>query len=165
MYIYICSKRIYMFFYLWKFMRYMYIRSLLMGHKKPLILHNIMASGDAKSKGISSRGIDVAVKERMTSSNGNISALLALCAGNSPVTVNSPHKRQWRGALMLPYTCAWINGWVNNGEAGDLRRHRAHYKYYYVTTKMFIYHQLSFRFCSFQYHVINEYDVMGTILK
>ena len=21
----------------------------------------------------------------------------------------------------------WINGWVNNGEAGDLRRHRAHY--------------------------------------
>ena len=23
--------------------------------------------------------------------------------------------------------CAWINGGVNNGEAGDLRRHRAHY--------------------------------------
>ena len=23
--------------------------------------------------------------------------------------------------------CVWINGWVNNGEAGDLRRHRAHY--------------------------------------
>ena len=23
--------------------------------------------------------------------------------------------------------CAWINDWVNNGEAGDLRRHRAHY--------------------------------------
>ena len=23
--------------------------------------------------------------------------------------------------------CARINGWVNNGEAGDLRRHRAHY--------------------------------------
>ena len=22
---------------------------------------------------------------------------------------------------------AWMNGWVNNGEAGDLRRHRAHY--------------------------------------
>ena len=27
------------------------------------------------------------------------SALLALCAGNSPVSVNSPHKGQWRGAL------------------------------------------------------------------
>ena len=23
--------------------------------------------------------------------------------------------------------CAWINGWVNDPEAGDLRRHRAHY--------------------------------------
>ena len=23
--------------------------------------------------------------------------------------------------------CAWINDWVNNREAGDLRRHRAHY--------------------------------------
>ena len=41
--------------------------------------------------------------------------------------VNSPHKGQWRGALMFCLICAWINGWVNNGEAGDLRRHRAHY--------------------------------------
>ena len=55
-------------------------------------------------------------------------ALLAICAGNSPVTpVNSPHKGQWQGALMLSLICAWINGWVNNREAGDLRRHRAHY--------------------------------------
>ena len=51
------------------------------------------------------------------------SALLALCAGNSPVPVNSPHKRQWRGALMFSLICAWINDWVNNREAGDLRRH------------------------------------------
>ena len=29
------------------------------------------------------------------------SALLALCAGNSPVPVNSPHKGQWCGALMF----------------------------------------------------------------
>ena len=50
--------------------------------------------------------------------------LLAICAGNSPV--NSPHKGQWRGALFsLIY--ARINGWVNNGDASDLRRHRAHY--------------------------------------
>ena len=34
------------------------------------------------------------------------SALLAFCAGNSPVPMNSPHKDQWRG---------------------DLRRHRGHY--------------------------------------
>ena len=28
---------------------------------------------------------------------------------------------------MCSLNCAWINGWVNNGEAGDLRCHRAHY--------------------------------------
>ena len=36
-------------------------------------------------------------------------------------------KGQWRAALMFSLICAWINGWVNNREAGDLRRHRAHY--------------------------------------
>ena len=41
--------------------------------------------------------------------------------------VNSPHKGQWRGALMFSLICARINAWVNNGEAGDLSRHRAHY--------------------------------------
>ena len=42
--------------------------------------------------------------------------------------VNSLHKDQWRGALMFnSLTCAWINDWVNNREAGDLRCHRAHY--------------------------------------
>ena len=41
--------------------------------------------------------------------------------------VNSLYKDQWRGALMFALICARINGWVNNREAGDLRRHRAHY--------------------------------------
>ena len=40
--------------------------------------------------------------------------------------VNSPHKGQWGGALLFSLVCTWINGWVNNREAGDLRRHRAH---------------------------------------
>ena len=31
------------------------------------------------------------------------------------------------GALMFPSICAWINGCTNNREAGDMRRHRAHY--------------------------------------
>ena len=56
-----------------------------------------------------------------------ISALLAICAGNSPVPVSSPHKDQWRGALVFSLICVWINGWVNNRKAGDLRRYRAHY--------------------------------------
>ena len=41
--------------------------------------------------------------------------------------VNSPHKGQWRRALMFPLICVGINGWVNNRKAGDLRRYRAHY--------------------------------------
>ena len=40
--------------------------------------------------------------------------------------VNSPHKGQWRGALMFSLICTRINGWANNGEAGDLRRYQAH---------------------------------------
>ena len=41
--------------------------------------------------------------------------------------VNSPHKGQWRGALMFWLICAWINGWVNIRKAGNLRHHRVHY--------------------------------------
>ena len=40
---------------------------------------------------------------------------------------NFLHKSQRRGALMFSLICAWINNWVNNGEAGDLRCHHAHY--------------------------------------
>ena len=39
--------------------------------------------------------------------------------------VNSPHKGQWRGALMF-FICAWINTWVNSRKTCDLRRHHAH---------------------------------------
>ena len=35
------------------------------------------------------------------------SALLAVCAGNSPVPVNFRHKGRWRGALMFSLICAW----------------------------------------------------------
>ena len=41
--------------------------------------------------------------------------------------VQSPQKGQWRWALMFSLICAWINGWVNNREPGDLRRHGTHY--------------------------------------
>ena len=41
--------------------------------------------------------------------------------------VNFPHKGQWRGALMFSLNYAWINDWVNNREAGDLRRQHGHY--------------------------------------
>ena len=49
----------------------------------------------------------------MTSSNGNIFRV----TGHLCVEFTCP---RW-----IPHT--QINGWVNNGEAGDLRRYRAHY--------------------------------------
>ena len=41
--------------------------------------------------------------------------------------VNSPHKCQWRTALVFSLICAWINAWVNHRGTGDLGRHRTHY--------------------------------------
>ena len=53
------------------------------------------------------------------------SALLAICAGNSPVPGEFPAQRSV--TKMFSLICVWINGWENNREAGDLRRYRAHY--------------------------------------
>ena len=64
----------------------------------------------------------------MTSSNGNIFRVTDhLCGGIHRSPGNSPHKCQWRGALIFSLICVWINGWVNSREAGDLRPYRAHY--------------------------------------
>ena len=41
--------------------------------------------------------------------------------------VNSQHKGQWCETLMFSLICACTNGWVNNQDACDLRRHRANY--------------------------------------
>ena len=41
--------------------------------------------------------------------------------------VDSPHKGQWRGALMVYLICTWTNGRANKRDASDLRCHRAHY--------------------------------------
>ena len=63
----------------------------------------------------------------MTSSNKNIFRVTGHLCGEFTVTGEFPHKGQWSGALMFSLICDWINGWVNNGEAGDLGRHHAHY--------------------------------------
>ena len=61
----------------------------------------------------------------MTSSNGNIFRVTGPLYGK--FTGHSPHKGQWRRALMPSLICAWSNGWANNRNSGDSRRHRAHY--------------------------------------
>ena len=60
----------------------------------------------------------------MTSSNGNVFSVTGLLWGNS---TNSPHKDQWRGALIISLICALTYGWVNHRNTDYLRRHRAHY--------------------------------------
>ena len=60
------------------------------------------------------------IYDMMTSSNGNIFRVTALCVGN-------PHKGKWRGPLMFSLMCAWINISINNREDGDLRGDRAHH--------------------------------------
>ena len=50
--------------------------------------------------------------------------------------VNSTHKGQWRKALMFSLICVWINGWVSNRKAGDLRRYRTHYDVIVMIAKM-----------------------------
>ena len=51
--------------------------------------------------------------------------------------VNSPHKGQWRGAVMFSLICVWTNGWVDNQDAAELGRHRDHYDVTSTTVSMF----------------------------
>ena len=62
----------------------------------------------------------------MTSSNENIFRVTGHLCGNSPVTGEFPTQRPVT-RLVFSLICVWINGWVSNREAGDLRRYRAHY--------------------------------------
>ena len=52
--------------------------------------------------------------------------------------VISPHRGQWCGPLVFSLICASRTGWVNNGGAGDLRRHGAHYD----VTVIFLLHSI-----------------------
>ena len=57
----------------------------------------------------------------MTSSKGNLFRV------TGPLCEYSQHTGQWRGALMFPFICVWINGGGNSREVGDLRPHHGHY--------------------------------------
>ena len=54
------------------------------------------------------------------------SALLAFCEGNPLVTGGFPSQRPVTRSFDVSLICAWTNGWANNRDAGDLRRHLAH---------------------------------------
>ena len=55
------------------------------------------------------------------------STLLAICAGNSPVSGEFPAQRPVTRSFVVFFDPHPNNGWVHNGEASDLRRYRAHY--------------------------------------
>ena len=55
------------------------------------------------------------------------SALLAIFAGNSPVTSEFPAQRPVTRSFNVFSDLTWINGWVNNRKAGDLKRHHTNY--------------------------------------
>ena len=55
-----------------------------------------------------------------------ISALLAPCAGNSPATGEFPSQRPVTRSFDVLFDLR-PNGWLNNHDTGDLKRHRAHY--------------------------------------
>ena len=76
--------------------------------RKPFASHDVMVRMDWQHRSWWRHQIDT------------FSALLAICAGNTqrPVT---------RSFFMSSLICTWINGWGNNREAGDLKRHRPHY--------------------------------------
>ena len=63
----------------------------------------------------------------MTSSNGNIFRVTGHLCGELTGPGEFPTQRPVTRSLMFTLICARINGWVNNREAGDLRRYRAHY--------------------------------------
>ena len=57
--------------------------------------------------------------------------------------VKYPHKGQWRRALIFYLICAWTNGWLNNRDADDSRRHRADYDITVMTVALVTHPRLS----------------------
>ena len=55
------------------------------------------------------------------------SALLALCEGNPPVTGGFPSQRPATQSFDIFFDLRLNKGFANDRDAGDLRRHRAHY--------------------------------------
>ena len=55
------------------------------------------------------------------------SALLAICAGNSPVPGEFPAQRPVTRSFDILFDLRLNKRLSKNGEAGDLRRYRAHY--------------------------------------
>ena len=76
-------------------------------------------------------------KSRWRHQMETFSALLAFCAGNSPVTDEFYTQRPVTRSFDVFFDRTWTNNWANNGDAGDLRRHRTHYDGSVMVSKAF----------------------------
>ena len=72
--------------------------------------------------------------------------------------VTSSHKGQWHRASESSLICAWTNDCINNGEAGDLRCHRAYYDVTVMT--VLLWSVLLWLYYLFSYTLSREYRVV-----
>ena len=93
----------------------------------PLIHYNDVIMGAMASQIISLTIVYSIVNSGADQRKHQSSASLAFVRGIHRWPVDSPHKGEWRAALIFTLIFAWTNGWTNNRDTGDLRRHRAHY--------------------------------------
>ena len=63
----------------------------------------------------------------MASSNGNIFRVTGHLGGEFTGPLCITAQRPVTRSFDVFFDLVWINGWVNNREVGDLRRHRVHY--------------------------------------
>ena len=70
--------------------------------------------------------------------------------------------------LMFSLICAWINGWVSNRDAGDLRRNRAHYDVIVMTyspcKSLLLYVCLYINHMIVSFLVCDRYEVSHTLV-
>ena len=62
----------------------------------------------------------------MTSSNGDIFRVTNPLCGEFTGPGEFPAQKQVTRSFDVSLICVWMNDWVNDGEAGDLRRYPAH---------------------------------------
>ena len=123
----------------------------------------------------------------MASSNGNIFRVTGpLCGEFTGHSTEFPAQRPVTRSFNVSLICAWTNGWVNNRDAGDLRRHHAHYDVTVMWIRVLVKHipmwpwngfivdpganalpQPTLTFCPLDHivHQLNRYRTRQCILK
>ena len=80
------------------------------------------------------------------------SALLAICAGNSPVSGEFPAQRPVTQSFDVFFD---VRVWVNTREAGHLRRYRIHYDV--IVMVYIVWHEIKFSYSSYFYKKYSKF--------